>query len=231
MTLSIIIPALNEAAALRLLLPALLSQRESVEVIVADGGSDDEIDSIVRGFGATLIHAERGRARQMNAGAACANGEILLFLHADSQLPDDAFQLVEEAIANGKLWGRFNLRLSGKQWLLRVVERMINWRSCLSGIATGDQAIFLRRDTFESLGGYAEILLMEDVELSKRLKRLAAPCCIHQPLVTSSRRWEHYGILRTIFLMWQMRLAYFLGASPESLAQRYRRSDTAGQGS
>ena len=231
MTLSIIIPVLNEAAALRLLLPALLLQRESVELIVADGGSDDETSSVVTEFGATLIHAKRGRARQMNAGAAIASGEILLFLHADSQLPSDAFQLVEEAIANGKLWGRFDLRLSGKQWLLRVVEQTINWRSCLSGIATGDQAIFLRRDTFESLGGYADIPLMEDVELSKRLKRLAAPCCIHQPLMTSSRRWEHYGILRTIFLMWQMRLAYFLGASPESLAQRYRRSDTAGQGS
>lgn len=231
MTLSIIIPALNEAQALHLLLPALLAQRESVEVIVADGGSQDETPSVVTDLGATLIHSERGRARQMNVGAACANGNILLFLHADSQLPSDAFQLVEEAIATGKLWGRFDLRLSGRHWLLRVVEHAINWRSCLSGIATGDQAIFLRRDTFESLGGYAELPLMEDVELSKRLKRLAAPCCIHQPLITSSRRWEHYGILRTIFLMWQMRLAYFLGASPESLAQRYRRSDTAGQGS
>ena len=227
MTISIIIPALNEAEALRLLLPAL----QSVEVIVADGGSQDETPSVVTEFGAQLIKSERGRARQMNTGAANASGEILLFLHADSQLPTDAFQLVEEAISHGKLWGRFDLRLSGKQWLLRVVEHTINWRSCLSGIATGDQAIFLRRETFESLGGYAEIPLMEDVELSKRLKRLAAPCCIHQPLVTSSRRWEHHGILRTIVLMWRMRLAYFFGVSPQSLAEHYRRSDTTGQGS
>lgn len=231
MTLSIIIPALNEAKSLRLLLPALLAQNESVELIVADGGSQDETPSVVTRFGAQLVISERGRARQMNAGAASAGGEILLFLHADSHPPAAAFQLVEQAIANGNLWGRFDLRLSGKHWLLRVVERMINWRSCLSGIATGDQAIFLRRETFKSLGGYAEIPLMEDVELSKRLKRLAAPCCIRQPLTTSSRRWEHYGIVRTILLMWQMRLAYFLGVSPESLAQRYRRSDTVGEGS
>ena len=231
MTLSIIIPALNEADALRTLLPALFLQQESVEVIVADGGSWDQTPAVVTQCGAQLIVAECGRALQMNAGAAAAGGDILLFLHADSQLPANAFQLVEEAMARGELWGRFDLHLSGKHWLLRVVERLINWRSCLSGIATGDQAIFLRRETFESLGGYAEIPLMEDVELSKRLKRLAAPCCIRQPLTTSSRRWEHYGIVRTILLMWQMRLAYFLGVSPESLAQRYRRSDTAGQGS
>ena len=231
MTLSIIIPALNEADALRALLPALFLQQESVELIVADGGSEDQTPAVVTQRGAQLIVAECGRALQMNAGAAAASGDILLFLHADSQLPANAFQLVEDAIARGELWGRFDLRLSGKHWLFRVVERLINWRSCLSGIATGDQAIFLRRETFESLGGYAEIPLMEDVDLSKRLKRLAAPCCIRQPLTTSSRRWEHHGIVRTILLMWQMRLAYFLGASPESLAQRYRRSDTAGQGS
>ncbi len=231
MTLSIIIPALNESESLCTLLPELFSQRECVEVIVADGGSVDQTAAVVTASGARLITTERGRARQMNAGAAAANGEILLFLHADSQLPANGIQLVEEAIACGSVWGRFDLRLTGRHWLLRVVERMINWRSCLSGIATGDQAIFLRRETFDTLGGYAEIPLMEDVELSKRLKRLGAPCCIRQPLTTSSRRWEHYGIVRTILLMWQMRLAYFLGASPQSLAQRYRCSDTAGQGS
>ncbi|MEN8169608.1 MAG: TIGR04283 family arsenosugar biosynthesis glycosyltransferase [Pseudomonadota bacterium] len=230
MSVSIVIPALNEESSLRSLLPGLASDNHVVEVIVADGGSSDATPAIVTEFGAKLVQANQGRARQMNAGAAAATGNILFFLHADTELPTYAFQLIEDAIANGALWGRFDLRLSSSHWLLRIVERMINWRSYLNGIATGDQGIFLRRDLFESLGGYADIPLMEDVELSKRLKRQARPCCIHQPLITSSRRWEQFGILRTIVLMWQMRLAYFLGVSPESLARRYRRSGTAGQG-
>lgn len=231
MSVSIVVPVLNEADALRSLLPVLLSQHNIGEVIVADGGSSDQTSTLVKECGAQLVDANRGRARQMNAGAAHASGDILLFLHADSQLPDDAIARVSDAVASGARWGRFDIRLSGSHWSFRIIERMINWRSCLSGIATGDQAIFVRRELFESLGGYADIPLMEDVEISKRLKRLAPPCCIHHPLTTSSRRWEHFGILRTIVLMWQMRLAYFLGVSPESLARRYRRSDTAGQGS
>lgn len=231
MSISIIIPALNEAPGLSRILPALLAQQGVAEVIVADGGSADATPAISSELGAVLLATGRGRAQQMNAGAARATGEVLLFLHADSQLPRDALSLVEQAIASGAVWGRFDLRLSGRHWMLRIIERLINWRSCLSGIATGDQAIFLRRALFESLGGYAEIPLMEDVELCKRLRRLAYPHCIHAPLITSSRRWEHYGILRTILLMWQMRLAYFLGASPHSLARRYRRSDSPGAGS
>ncbi len=231
MSVSIIIPALNEASSLHALLAALVTHNDVTEVIVADGGSSDETTSIAVDSGAQLVEGVRGRARQMNAGAAVATGDILLFLHADTQLPGDGIALIKKAIANGSVWGRFDLRLSGHHWLLRIVERLINWRSCLSGIATGDQGIFLRRETFDSLRGYAEIPLMEDVELSRRLKQLARPHCIHQPLITSSRRWEHYGIVRTIVLMWQMRLAYFLGASPESLALRYRRSDTTGHGS
>jgi rSAM/selenodomain-associated transferase 2 len=208
-----------------------MDQNTIAEIIVADGGSRDATPDIATGLGVQFIQAACGRALQMNAGASRANCNILLFLHADSCLPANALNLIEGAMAEGALWGRFDLHLSGRHWLLRIVENMINWRSCLTGIATGDQAIFLRRELFESLGGYAEIPLMEDVEFSQRLKRMARPCCIHQPLTTSSRRWEHYGIMRTIFLMWQIRLAYFFGASPESLAQRYRRSNTASQGS
>ncbi len=231
MSVSVIIPAINEAQGLRSMLPPLLAQQRCLEVIVADGGSDDETPRVAREAGASVITCARGRARQMNSGAAVAAGETLLFLHADTTLPDNALELVESAVAQGALWGRFDLRLSGSHWLLRIVERMINWRSCLSGIATGDQAIFLRRQLFDSIGGYAGIPLMEDVELSKRLKRFAPPCCIRTPLTTSSRRWEHYGILRTILLMWWMRLAYFLGATPEALARSYQRSDTHGAGS
>lgn len=230
MSVSVIIPALNEADNLQSILPPLLTQMELAEVIVADGGSRDATAAVVTATGAQLLISSPGRASQMNAGAALARGNILLFLHADTQLPLDALSLVEQAISSGAVWGRFDLRLSGRHWLLRIVERMINWRSCLTGIATGDQAIFLRRELYESLGGYAEIPLMEDVALSKRLKRVAPPHCIRTPLITSSRRWEHYGIARTIFLMWQMRLAYFLGVSPESLARRYRRSDRKGAG-
>jgi rSAM/selenodomain-associated transferase 2 len=231
MSVSVIIPVLNEAKSLRDLLPELLALPGVAEVIVADGGSGDETPAIVTEAAAKLITAQRGRAYQMNAAAANATGDILLFLHADTLLPVNALQLIETVLSDERPWGRFDLRLTGRHWLLRIVEHMINWRSSVSGIATGDQAIFLRRNIFESLGGYAEIPLMEDVELSTRLRHLARPCCIRQPVITSSRRWEHHGILRTIMLMWQMRLAYCLGTPPETLAQRYRRSDTAGEGS
>jgi rSAM/selenodomain-associated transferase 2 len=230
-SISIIIPALNEAQHLHALLPALTGLAGVVEVIVADGGSCDGTPAAVRASGARLVCAERGRARQMNAGAAGARGDILLFLHADSRLPVDATALIESVVTAHRPWGRFDLRLSGRHWLLRIVERMINWRSALSGIATGDQAIFVRRDLFERVGGYAELPLMEDVELSRRLRVLARPCRIRQPLLTSSRRWEHHGMVRTIVLMWWLRLAYFFGASPETLARRYRRSDSTAQGS
>jgi rSAM/selenodomain-associated transferase 2 len=227
MSVSIIIPVLNESQELGKTLPPLLSDPGVLEVIVADGGSSDSSRDVATACGARVINAPCGRALQMNAAAAAARGDILLFLHADSRLPAKAIAEIKEAIDSGALWGRFNIRLSGRHWLLRVVERTINIRSCLSGIATGDQAIFLGRELFERLGGYAEIPLMEDVELSKRLRRLRWPVCIREPLITSSRRWEHYGILRTILLMWWLRLAYFLGACPASLACRYRRSDSA----
>ncbi|MDH5784747.1 MAG: TIGR04283 family arsenosugar biosynthesis glycosyltransferase [Chromatiales bacterium] len=228
MSLSIIIPALNESQSLRVLLPVLAGK---AEVIVVDGGSSDESKSVASDNGVIFLESDRGRARQMNAGAAMATGENLLFLHADTTLPDNALALIDEAMAQGALWGRFNVRLSGSHWLLRIVERLMNLRSCTTGIATGDQGIFVKRDLFVQLGGYADIPLMEDVELSKRLRRFQWPFCIREALTTSSRRWEHYGIVRTIVLMWRMRLAYILGVRPEQLARAYRRSDSEGQGS
>jgi rSAM/selenodomain-associated transferase 2 len=228
-TISIVIPAINEAAALSVLLPKLQQLDDVAEIIVVDGGSSDSTPVMTKQHGAVLLQSERGRALQMNTGAAHATGNTLFFLHADSQIPADASQLIQREISEGAQWGFFKLRLSGRHWLLRITERMINWRSCLTGIGTGDQGIFVQRELFESLEGYAPIPLMEDVALSKQLKSISHPACINKPIITSSRRWEHHGILRTILLMWRLRLAYALGTPPEKLAQRYRRSDNPGK--
>ncbi|NOZ37647.1 MAG: glycosyltransferase family 2 protein, partial [Gammaproteobacteria bacterium] len=164
-----------------------------------------------------------GRARQMNAGAEQARGDVLLFLHADTRLPENADMLIREALEAGRVWGRFDVRLSGQAWLLRVIETLMNWRSCLTGIATGDQAMFVLHDAFVHLGGFADIPLMEDIELSHRLKKISAPCCLHSRVITSSRRWETRGILRTVLLMWGLRLAWFFGVSATRLQRIYYR--------
>ena len=219
--ISIIIPALNEADSIKAtLLPLQTWRQHGCEIIVADGGSDDETIALARPLADQVINARRGRARQMNAGAHVASGKVLLFLHADTLLPDNAPELVNQSLQTTQ-WGRFDVRLSGKHPLLRLIEFMMNFRSRLSGIASGDQAIFIGRDLFDVLGGYAEIALMEDIEISKRLKRHSRPACIKTRLITSSRRWEKHGILRTILLMWRLRLAYFFGVTPEQLARQY----------
>jgi rSAM/selenodomain-associated transferase 2 len=158
----------------------------------------------------------------MNAGARLATGDVLLFLHADTVLPMDADRLVGEALGAGRAWGRFDVRLSGLGRALRVIEALINLRSCLSGIATGDQALFVRREAFERAGGFPDIALMEDVALSRRLKSYGRPACVHVPVVTSSRRWEEGGVVRTVLLMWWLRLAYWIGVDPARLARWYR---------
>ncbi len=219
---SCIVPVLDEAGSIAALLAALEPLRAAGhELILVDGGSRDGTPALAAGRVDRLLTSAPGRGRQLNAGLQAARGDMILFLHADTRLPDDALALMADARAAGHCWGRFDVRLSGRRRLLRVVERMMNWRSRLTGIATGDQAIFATRAALAQAGGVPEWPLMEDVELSRRLKRLGRPACVRTPVVTSSRRWEANGILRTILLMWGLRLAFALGASPEWLARRY----------
>jgi len=223
MKLSIIIPVLNEAPVIPRTLQSLQPLREAGhEVIVVDGGSRDDTVAVANPYADKIIQGPRGRSRQMNSGAKLASGEILLFLHADTILPDHADQLITEGInSQGKSWGRFNVRLSGKHPLLRAIEFLMNWRSRLSCIATGDQAIFVKRKLFEKIGGYPEIDLMEDIALCKLLKKYGQPLCLGECVTTSSRRWEEKGLVRTILLMWFLRLAYFYKADPKQLSKLY----------
>ena len=214
-------PVLNEAETLAATLAALTPLRAAGhEVVVVDGGSCDGTLEKATAHADRAIVAARGRARQMNAGAVAARGDVLVFLHADTCLPPDAAPLILDALTRAG-WGRFDVRLSGRHPAFRVVERMMNWRSRLTGIATGDQTIFVRRDWFEAVGGFPDIPLMEDVAFCRRLKTFGRPHCVAVPVVTSSRRWETRGIARTILLMWRLRLAYLLGADPKRLARHY----------
>lgn len=221
--LSIIIPALNEAAYIHSTLAALQPLRKSGhEIILIDGGSNDNTCELAAPWIDHLQQAPPCRAVQMNAGAVLATGDILLFLHADTYLPPGAGCSVIEALRQPeKAWGRFNVQFTGHAWLLKLVATIMNLRSCLSGIATGDQAIFIKRGLFITLGGYPDIPLMEDIALCKYLRRHSRPVCLKQRLTTSSRRWEKNGILKTIVLMWRLRLAYFLGANPRDLVKYY----------
>ncbi|HEV2129722.1 MAG TPA: TIGR04283 family arsenosugar biosynthesis glycosyltransferase [Longimicrobiaceae bacterium] len=222
--LSVIVPALNEAAGIVSCLQPLQPLRAcGHEVIVVDGGSEDATMPLAEPLADRVLTTGRGRARQMNTGARSARGDVLLFLHADTLLPPEADRRVLEGLARSdRGWGRFDLRLTGRHLLLRLTARLINLRSRLTGIATGDQAIFVRRDWFEEAGGFPEIPLMEDLALSRALKRRGRPLCLRERVTTSSRRWEERGILRTILLMWRLRLAYYRGADPHDLARRYR---------
>jgi len=224
MKFSIIIPMLNEAAQLPELFAHLLPfQRAGCEIIFADGGSSDGSANLARVAGFTLVNAPRGRARQMNAGAARASGDVLLFLHADTRLPEGAYRHIADALAQGdQCWGRFNVCITGRPFMLYVIGRMINWRSRLTGIATGDQAIFVQREVFERLQGYPDQPLMEDVEFCKRLLTVSHPACIAPCVMSSGRRWEIYGVWRTIFLMWRLRWAYWRGVDASELAKAYR---------
>jgi rSAM/selenodomain-associated transferase 2 len=225
MKVSIIIPALDDGEQLAKTLPTLRRFRdEGHELILVDGGSSDDTKEISAGRVDAILESDTGRAVQMNAGARRASGEILLFLHADTLLPEAAMkELLEKLPASGRRWGRFDVRLSGDRSMFRLIERMINIRSRLSGIATGDQAIFVERRLFDEVGGYREMPLMEDVELSRRLKRGGPPLCLRQRVITSSRRWDERGTWKTILLMWRLRLAFALGADPGSLAKLWNR--------
>ncbi len=221
--ISIVIPVLNEASTIRDTLASLSELRVGgVEVIVIDGGSDDETVTLAGPLCDQLAVSRRGRALQMNAGAAMARGGVLVFLHADTRLPAQAAQALEAFAASQRQWGRFDVRLSGERWVYRLIETLMNLRSRLTGIATGDQAIFVRRFLFQDLGGFREVPLMEDVELCRRLKRISRPYCIPRPVVTDSRRWETHGPWSTIVLMWRLRWRYWRGEEPSVLAQAYR---------
>jgi rSAM/selenodomain-associated transferase 2 len=219
--LTIVIPVLNEAAIIEAALEALKPLRSrGAEVIVADGGSSDGTAELARPLADHFITAPRGRGAPLNAGAALGSGDALLFLHADTALPDGADRLIAGAL-DRRAWGRFDLRIAGRHPFLGVIARMINWRSRATGIASGDQAIFMRREAFRAVGAFPELPLMEDIAISRRLKRLCRPACITAPVVTSGRRWEHHGVWRTILLMWRLRLAFYCGAAPDWLASRY----------
>ncbi len=222
--LSIIVPVLNEEKEL----PGLLTSLDpflgrGVEVILVDGGSSDGSVAIAERFGLTVVRSSSGRARQMNAGAVLATGHVLLFLHADTRLPLDADSAVAAAIGDSRIaWGRFNVRISGRSTGLKLVGGMMNWRSCLTGIATGDQAIFVTRSAFDHVGGFPDQPLMEDVEISTRLRRLAPPVCLRSRVITSGRRWETRGVWSTVWLMWRLRFAYWRGVPTSVLADLYR---------
>ena len=221
--LSIIMPVLDEGAGIAAALEALVSLRDlGVEVIVVDGGSRDATVQRARLRADRVVTAPRGRASQMNAGAEKAKGDVLLFLHADTRLPRETDHLVLDGLARaGRVWGRFDVRFDGRLPLLALVAFCMNLRSRLTGIATGDQALFVTRDVFRAQGGFPPIALMEDVELSKRLKRVGRPLALRERVLTSGRRFEQQGVIRTIFLMWRLRLAYFFGADPAELAKQY----------
>jgi len=222
-TMSIIMPVLDEAPLIGAALQALAPLRQrGVEVVVVDGGSRDNTMDLARSLADRVITAPRGRAAQMNAGAEAARGDVLLFLHADTRLPDAADTVVSNGLrASGRAWGRFDVTIEGQSPWLTIIAAAMNRRSRLTGIATGDQAMFLTRDAFQTVGGFPPIPLMEDIALSRALKRVSRPVCLADRATTSGRRWENHGVWRTILLMWRLRLAYFLGAEPATLARRY----------
>jgi rSAM/selenodomain-associated transferase 2 len=223
-SISIVIPTLNEGEQIAAMLTQLQPLRaRGHEVILVDGGSGDDTVARAQAMADRVVTAPRGRATQMAAGIALAAHEVLWFLHADTYVPDEADALIAQALQR-RTWGRFDVQLSGRHRrpLLRVVAWLMNRRSCLTGIATGDQGIFVTREALDAVGGMPPLPLMEDVELSRRLRRLGRPACVAKPLITSSRRWEQNGVWRTIGLMWLLRAAYALGVSPVRLARLYR---------
>jgi rSAM/selenodomain-associated transferase 2 len=221
--LTIVVPVLDEEPGIAATLQSLTALRAcGAEAIVVDGGSRDRTVELARPLCDRLIAAPRGRAAQMNAGADTARGDVLLFLHADTRLPADADRLILDGLAaSGRAWGRFDVHIEGRHPLFPVIAAMMNLRSRLTGIATGDQAMFVERGAFAAIDGFPDIALMEDIELSRRLKRLGRPLCLRPRASASGRRWEKHGVVRTILTMWRLRLAFFLGAAPAKLAVSY----------
>jgi rSAM/selenodomain-associated transferase 2 len=221
--LSIVMPTLNEAAGVLASIQSLQSWRQNgAELVVVDGGSTDTTIELVKPWVDQVIVTLPGRATQMNAGAKVSSKDLLLFLHADTALPIGGIEQLNQAMKQGAHWGRFNVRIEGEAFMLRVISFMMNQRSKFTGIATGDQAIFVRRDLFESVGGFPNQILMEDIELSKILRRQSKPACLSGPVFTSGRRWESNGVWKTIFLMWRLRWLYWYGVEPAKLKEMYK---------
>ena len=221
--MSIVIPVLNEGGRLIESLQSLQRLRTDCELLVVDGGSSDDSLSLATPLADKILSAPRGRAKQMNAGAAEATGDILLFLHADTSLPSGATQTISDAVQQGHQWGRFDVSFDSNQTIFKLIALMMNLRSRITGIATGDQALFVTRSAFDAIDGFPDIALMEDIAISNRLKKLAQPFCLNEKVTTSARRWQQNGVLKTILLMWRLRLAYFFGADPSKLAAYYYR--------
>ncbi len=218
--ISIIIPTLNEGTNIQLCLEALQPLRNKSEIIVVDGGSIDDTVEISRSLANSVIVSAKGRARQMNKGAEKAKGEMLVFLHADTFLPENILEFLG-LLDNS--WGRFNIQLNGTPVMLKVISAFMNWRSRITGIATGDQVIFVNKRLFNIVGGYPDIALMEDISLCDKLKKIKPPICLNAKVVSSGRRWEQSGVFKTILLMWSIRIRYFLGEDPEALSVLYSR--------
>lgn len=219
--ISIVIPVLNEAGQLPAKLQALQGLRDRCQLVLVDGGSTDDSSSIATPWADKVVHSPRGRALQMNAGALQADAEILLFLHADTVLPDDAVSLIIQAMAEGFHWGRFDVAFDNAKPIFKLIAFMMNQRSRLTSIATGDQGLFMSRQAFDAVSGFPQIALMEDIAISSQLKKLGKPCSLKAKVLTSARRWQQHRLFKTILLMWWLRLAYFFGADPNDLAMCY----------
>lgn len=219
----VVVPVLNENAALSHQLDAFTMLRSmGTQVLFVDGGSTDGTVQLARDAGFDVLDSVRGRAQQMNAGARAASSDLLVFLHVDTRLPHGALHLIEHQLKGKRGWGRFDVRIVGYSPWLKVISFCMNWRSRLTGIATGDQTFFMTRDLFEKVGGFPEQPLMEDIEMSKRLKRLSPPICLSERVETSGRRWDKKGVWKTIFLMWRLRWAYWRGVPANELSRLYR---------
>ena len=222
MKLSVILPVLNEEKCIEFSLRQLQGLRQrGHEIIVVDGGSKDRTGELARHLADKYLICDPGRAKQMNLGAKNASGDVFLFLHADTVVPWDIDSFLNKNVVGDLSWGRFDIRLSGNKIIYRVIEKLINFRSRISGIATGDQGIFLTSKLFKRISGYPEIPLMEDIAICHQLIKHAKPICIRQTILTSSRRWDKNGVLRTILLMWKLRFQFALGVNPEKLAKSY----------
>ena len=220
--LSIIIPCLNEQKGIAIFIHELQKLRPQCELILVDGGSGDKTVQIAEPFVDHLIHSPCGRAQQMNAGAKKASSNVLIFLHADTFLPDDAVSQIQQALQDGYRWGRFDIRLIGGHWFLPVISYFMKLRSAISAITTGDQALFIDKSLFQQVGYYPNIAIMEDIALAKNLKKHGKPFRVYSCVHSSARRWVQSGVYKTILLMWCLRLQYFFGIDPKQLAQQYQ---------